>query len=1077
MAPPAAAALDRPVVDVRRDSPAGPGYVADRLLVRLAPDAARAALAARGARLERLGVGALDAAAGELGLRFEPEFRGEPAGEAEGFGSFYVAHLPEGLELEPALARLRALPGVRSAEPIAVLPVCATPNDSLWSQSWWYAQASGHHVYAAEAWDVTRGDTAVVVGILDTGVIPYHPDLGGTVAGLPGQMWTNWAEQAGLAGVDDDGNGFVDDAHGWDFVALAAPPVGALEAEDYLDEDADPNDYAGHGTMVAGLVGALTDNTIGAAGMAWQVRLMPLRIGWAESSSPLGYVDMTFVARAIRYATRMGAHLVNCSFQSLEQSDLTAALDDARRAGVVVIAASGNNYGPSDIAERADVVAVGATSSTDGIPYFSTRGDWVDLSAPGQGITSTFRQRLTVPVDSLGYRQPGYETLSGTSFSAPLVAGAAALIEAQRRALGLRRLPPAGMLLRLRETADDISGYATGTGYGTGRLNAYRALTDRTMSVAWRGGARTVGPCVPIPLTGSARKLAWVTDDSHLLIHDWLAGDTLTIVTLPGVPAGQLAAADLGGGRGVGLFVGTQNGWIAGFDTAGVPLSGFPKRPAAPALAGGPALGDLDGDGELEIVCGSGNGIVRAWHADGSTVAGFGADTDGWAVTSPVALSDLDGLPGVEIVAATVNGNVFAFRGDGTPLWESPVTVDAWPGAPVVASLGGEPVVLVAAGTTLRVLGADGTPRASWTLPGLAAFDPALADLDGDGSDEVLQAVSLPNAIAVLDSSGVAPAGLGWPAALASAPRGSPVAGHLRGDGRPSVMALTLGGLVAFRDSAQALAAFPKPGGAGSAPTLADLALDGVTRVAAGTGADSALYVYDAGAGSAHAAPQPWPTARGNYARTGSRLYLSGDALAPARVGDLAAAAAPEGQVRLSWTAPGDDGWVGRAASYELRFTSVAAETASVTGGSAATGLAAPDSAGSAQDVTLAAAAPGVTRWYWLYALDEAGNRSRASNVAAFTPVELPAGFRLTVGQRPSWVPVRLDWTGVGADRIRIHDVTGRTVRRFDLGGGASGSVQWDGRDDGGRLVPAGLYFARLTGGSLHAQTRIVLLP
>ena len=119
-------------------------------------------------------------------------------------------------------------------------------------------------------------------------MIPYHPDLGGTVAGLPGQIWTNRAEQGGLAGVDDDGNGYVDDAQGWDFVALAGVPSGQLYAEDYLDEDDDPNDYAGHGTMVAGLVGALTDNTIGVAGMAWQVRLMPLRIGWAESSSPLG---------------------------------------------------------------------------------------------------------------------------------------------------------------------------------------------------------------------------------------------------------------------------------------------------------------------------------------------------------------------------------------------------------------------------------------------------------------------------------------------------------------------------------------------------------------------------------------------------------------------------------------------------------------------------------------------------------------------------------------------------------------------------------------------------------------------
>jgi subtilisin family serine protease len=416
--------------------------VADRALVRLAPEAARAALAARagaalpaGGRLDRLGVGPLDRAAGELGLRFEPEFRGEPvAQDPAGFASFYVVHLPEGLDLAATLERLRGLEGVRSAEPIAILPVSAVPNDSLWSESWWYAQATGHDVHADEAWDVTTGDTSIVVGILDTGVIPYHPDLGGRVAGRSGQIWTNRVEKAGVAGVDDDGNGYVDDVHGWDFVALGATPADSLPEEDYLDEDPDPNDYAGHGTMVAGLVGALTDNTIGVAGMAWQVRLMPLRIGWAETTGPLGYVDMTFVARAIRYATRNGAGVLNLSFQSLAQSDLTAALDDAIRSGVVVVSASGNNDQPCDIAQRPDVIAVGATDAADVVPYFSTRGDWVDLSAPGVSIASTFRQRISLPDDSLGYRQPGYGALSGTSFSSPLVSGAVALVAAIGRA-------------------------------------------------------------------------------------------------------------------------------------------------------------------------------------------------------------------------------------------------------------------------------------------------------------------------------------------------------------------------------------------------------------------------------------------------------------------------------------------------------------------------------------------------------------------------------------------------------------------------------------------------------------------
>ena len=139
-----------------------------------------------------------------------------------------------------------------------------------------------------------------------------------------------------------------------------------------------------------------------------------------------------------------------------------------------------------------------------------------------------------------------------------------------------------------------------------------------------------------------------------------------------------------------------------------------------------------------------------------------------------------------------------------------------------------------------------------------------------------------------------------------------------------------------------------------------------------------------------------------------------------------------------------------------------------------------PDTAGASEGVTLPAAGPGVACWYWLRAIDAAGNTSRCSNVVGLTrplgPV-LPAGLTLAVRQRPSRAPVLLDWSGAEVPDLRLYDVSGRLVRTLRLARGVRGTAPWDGRDESGRLVPAGLYFARLTGGSLRAQTRIVLLP
>src|SRR5439155_21558919 len=157
---------------------------------------------------------------------------------------------------------------------------------------------------------------------------------------------------------------------GWDFVGgpTPTPPSFVAPGEDAVDEDNDPNDWGGHGTAVAGIIGAIPGNGIGLAGVVPQVRLMPLRIGYLQSGSlpPAGTVDMSYAAAAIRYATRMGVTVVNCSWQSVQTAGLDAALTAATRAGMVVVNASGNDGTAfTYLGTRGDVVAVTASDSND----------------------------------------------------------------------------------------------------------------------------------------------------------------------------------------------------------------------------------------------------------------------------------------------------------------------------------------------------------------------------------------------------------------------------------------------------------------------------------------------------------------------------------------------------------------------------------------------------------------------------------------------------------------------------------------------------------------------------------------
>src|SRR5262249_52576950 len=149
----------------------------------------------------------------------------------------------------------------------------------------------------------------------------HHPDLGG-LQPPGGVIAVNTAELNGGPGIDDDDDGYTDDVVGWDFVDLTGvtlgPGQGPAPGEDGFIPDADPSDQAGHGTQVAGLVNAITNNAAGIAGAAPAARILPVRVGWRGSDS-VPYVLMSFCAQGLRYAALRGARVANCSWDSANQ--------------------------------------------------------------------------------------------------------------------------------------------------------------------------------------------------------------------------------------------------------------------------------------------------------------------------------------------------------------------------------------------------------------------------------------------------------------------------------------------------------------------------------------------------------------------------------------------------------------------------------------------------------------------------------------------------------------------------------------------------------------------------------------
>ena len=370
-------------------------------------------------------------------------------------GRIYQLDFDTLYDAREAAADLAQDPLILYAEPRYRHRTFDVPDDSFYTTGvQWYLDA----VFAPQAWDITHGDSSVIIAMVDTGIDWNHPDLAENI-------WVNPGEDLNGDGfittvdfnlADDDSNGYADDFFGWDFAGYGYPDWNPME---------NPGSYGSHGSHCAGVASAVTDNHLACAGMAWNCALMAVKTSYDETNR------IVYGYEGVQYAAENGADVIHMGWGDTTYSAFgQEIIDSASARGAILVAAAGNDpsVAPPDTCPRIypagyeHVTAVAATNIFNQIPAWSYYGAWVDVCAPGQGIYNTMWN------DSYAMRQ-------GTSRSCALVAGVAALARAIDP-----EMDSDGFELLMRTASDDIEGLNPGyEGWlGGGRLNAYRALRE-----------------------------------------------------------------------------------------------------------------------------------------------------------------------------------------------------------------------------------------------------------------------------------------------------------------------------------------------------------------------------------------------------------------------------------------------------------------------------------------------------------------------------------------------------------------------------------------------------------------------
>ncbi|MBK8382199.1 MAG: S8 family serine peptidase [Ignavibacteria bacterium] len=332
------------------------------------------------------------------------------------------------------------------------------PNDSYYGSQYYLNLIGMQNV-----WDITKGDSAVIIGVIDTGLDFLHPDLQTSFKINYGE-YGNGKESNG---IDDDNNGFIDDWRGWDFTD--EPLTGDPRRGDYLDPDNDPSDdnRQSHGTAVTGIINATFNNNAGISSVAPNCKVLVMRAFDAE-----GYGEEDDVANAILYGISNGVKIFNFSFGDYIFSNLLRdVIRFAYSRNVIIVCSAGNDgsdrlHYPSAYDE---VISVGASDNTDAKAGFSSFGETVDIFAPGfQNITTVRRGKGSSQFNG------DYEKLNGTSFAAPVVAGVAGLLLSENPSLTNEEIR--GILVSTTSLMPGQTGWDHVR--SSGRINAINAVQN-----------------------------------------------------------------------------------------------------------------------------------------------------------------------------------------------------------------------------------------------------------------------------------------------------------------------------------------------------------------------------------------------------------------------------------------------------------------------------------------------------------------------------------------------------------------------------------------------------------------------
>lgn len=733
---------------------------------------------------------------------------------------FYVLKLEKKSDmLDSLLSEVLLLRCVQSAEKMGVMKTEYQPNDPYYSSQWYLPNIKAD--LAFDLWDISNGElpgfneeNPIVVGVVDVGLDWDHPDL-------VGNMWHNLGEDidgdgvviiysggswifdpGDVNGIDDDGDGYIDNFIGYDVANNDNDPV-------------PPSGSFDHGTMVAGCVSASTDNGVGIASVGWGIKIMGINCS-TES------LTVTDAADGFLAAAQMGADVINLSLGSMSSCGSWQNLVNVayNNYGCIIVASSGNggedgwtNFDLHSPSSCENVISVTATEPGDQFDCWATAGSTVDISAPGSQIRTT---------DVGG----GYTYTQGTSFSSPIVTGAAALLKS--------RYPNASntfieeLIINNADPISAMNGSCQGTSLvgmlGSGRLNINSSimagdslqgpglyisdvnyLNDTDGDGVFNPGEQvkiklvigneigfldaenvvvtistederiafldnTISFSNPIVAGGSAFTLI-----DHFLVYafeDVALGNVSCLVSLrsglsepyqitefeldislslnqKGFPVGEMniesspIIIDLNGNGSKEIIFGDEGGNLNVYSSAGFSQFGYPFE-SGDKIRSSPAVADLDMDGILEVVFGSYDGKLYVLSPFGSVLSE--SQYPGDIVGSP-ALIDLDQDGDKEVVFTTQVGNsgsLYAIHHNGEPFQGFPVNIDekmlAGPAAGDLESDGSPDIVIVTWDDNIYAVDNTGNIKEGFPVLSTNRFSvaPVLVDLDLDGDLEII---------------------------------------------------------------------------------------------------------------------------------------------------------------------------------------------------------------------------------------------------------------------------------------------------------------------------------------------------